>query len=75
LGRGNKLYLLSPEELIKLKYAFDGHVKYGTPLFHEILASLLKEDIPKMDANQLVHLFFACRHSNSGFTNLQPEVL
>jgi hypothetical protein len=22
-----------------------------------------------------VHLFHACRHSNSGFTNLQPEVL
>lgn len=41
LARGNKLYLLTSKQLIKLKYAFEGHVKAGTPLFHEILSSLL----------------------------------
>ena len=75
LARGNKLYLLTSEQLIKLKYAFEGHVKAGTPLFHEILSSLLSEDIPKMSASQLLHLFYACRHANPGRTNLQPSVL
>jgi hypothetical protein len=32
--RGHKLHLLDSDELIKLKYAFDGLQKYGTPIFH-----------------------------------------
>lgn len=32
--RGKKLYLLSPEELVRLKWAFDGKLKQGTPVFH-----------------------------------------
>jgi len=34
LGRGKKLYLLSSEELVKLKWAFDNKNKQGTPIFH-----------------------------------------
>ena len=58
-----------------MKYAFEGHVKVGTPLFHEILSSLLSEDVPKMNLKQLLHLFYACRHANPGRTNLQPNIL
>ena len=75
LERGHKLHHLNPQQLIKLKYAFDGHAKQGTPLFHEILASLLKEDVPKLDINDLLHLFYSCRHANPGLTNIQPEIL
>jgi hypothetical protein len=39
------------------------------------LAALIREDIPKLAVNDLVHLFYACRHSNGGQTNLQSEVL
>jgi hypothetical protein len=28
-----------------------------------------------MNINDLVHLFYACRHANSGSTNVQPEIL
>ncbi len=34
LERGRKLYLLTPQQLIKLKYAFDSHHRQGTPIFH-----------------------------------------
>lgn len=40
--RGKKLYLLSTEELVRLKWAFDGKTKQGTPIFHDILSSLLR---------------------------------
>lgn len=73
--RGHKLHLLNSDELIKLKYAFDEHQKYGTPIFHEILSSLLREDVPKMNSVQLRNLFHACRHSNPGKTNLQQDCL
>lgn len=75
LGRGRKLYLLSSEELIRLKWAFDNRTKYGTPAFHEVLADLLREDVPKLSKDALMSLFYACRHSNSGSLNLQPDVL
>lgn len=75
LDRGHKLHLLTPQQLIKLKFAFDGHKKQGTPLFHEILSSLIREDIPHLPVNDLIHLFIACRFSNGGQTNLQLDVL
>ena len=75
LGRGRKLYLLSPEELIRLKWAFDNRTKYGTPTFHEILADLLREDLPKLSKDALMSLFYACRYANFGNINLQPDVL
>lgn len=75
LQRGKKLYLLSSEELLKLKWAFDGEPKQGTPLFHEILASLLREDLPTLDKNTLLRVFYACRTSNGGQTNLQMDVI
>jgi hypothetical protein len=72
------LYLLSSEELIKLKWAFDGLnkqespvKKQGTPQFHEILSSLLREDLPKMNGDQLVNLFYASQYSLIGFNNIQ----
>ena len=68
-------YRLSKEELVKLKWAFDGKVKQGTPIFHEILSSLLREDLPTMSKDLLFSLFYACRHSNSGQINLQHDVL
>jgi hypothetical protein len=67
--------LLNSDELIKLKYSFDGLQKYGTPLFHEILAALLQEDAPKLNKLQLTSLFYACRFSNPGKTNVQLECL
>lgn len=71
LGRGKKLYLLSSEELVWLKWAFDGQQKQGTPVFHDILSSLLREDLPQMGQPLMLDLFYACRHSNAGKTNLQ----
>jgi hypothetical protein len=73
--RGKKLYLLNSGELIKLKFAFDGDTKYGTPTFHEILASLLREDLGKMNGIELMNLFYASRHANPGITNLQFDIL
>jgi len=73
--RGHKLNLLNSDELIKLKYAFDGLQKYGTPIFHEILGALLQEDAPKLNKHQLTSLFYACRFSNPGKTNVQLESL
>lgn len=46
--RGKNLYHLSSEELVKLKWAFDHKIKQGTPVFHEILSCLLREDLPTM---------------------------
>lgn len=34
LERGHKLHLFEPDQLIRLKYAFDGQTKFGTPVFH-----------------------------------------
>lgn len=58
-----------------MKYAFDGLIKYGTPKFHEILSALLNEDACKMSKDELVKLFYACRYSNQGKTNLQLTCL
>jgi|688.fasta_scaffold255501_2 hypothetical protein len=34
IDRGKKLNLFTHTDLIKLKYSFDGHRKFGTPIFH-----------------------------------------
>jgi hypothetical protein len=49
--RGKALYLLSSEELVRLKWAFEGQGgKQGTPQFHEILSALLRGDLPTMSS-------------------------
>ena len=66
---------MSSEELLKLKWAFDGKQKQGTPVFHDVLSSLLREDLPTLDKETLLRVFYACSHSNPGRTNLQPDVI
>lgn len=68
---GDKFHLLNSSDLIKLKFSFDNLTKYGTPKFHDVLASLLKEDISTMNKGQLIDLFFAGRYSNPGKTSVQ----
>ena len=50
LARGNKLYLLTSEQLLKMKYAFEGHSKAGTPGFGTSIRSLeLAISLPSID--------------------------
>ena len=46
--RGMVFHKLSPQELIKIKWAFCGAKKFGTPQFHAVLADILREDVPHM---------------------------
>lgn len=66
------MHNLSADELISLKYAFDGRQKYGTPKFHQVLCDLLNEDVPTMSKQSLIHLFYACRYSNP--TKINPQI-
>ena len=70
-------HIISDNDLINLKYAFQQSPKMGSPNFNIILTDILTEALPQLNKEQLIHLFYANRHDNFRLyrRNLQRYIL
>ena len=58
-----------------MNYSVRGINKKGTPRLHNIVKDLLDEELPKMNRNQLVALFYSLQHAKLQGVKLQDKVL